>query len=193
MAQMQKFHTLTEVICLQKNRKTALASGNTLLNELEISYLLIFPNTRVRYSNNLINPYTKDGEQKSNTKGHADHLIKPSFGEGYYNWLLFPNFHMASPDGGRSYLIEVHNPIAPDRTEITHYVICSKPNQPNDMFLDEFIEHRLRGLHTVLEEDYEVCENVQKAIEFTSLEQNIGAYEYYNVNIASLYRILMKR
>ena len=137
--------------------------------------------------------FSKDGEQKSNTKGHADHLIKPSFGEGYYNWLLFPNFHMASPDGGRSYLIEVHNPIAPDRTEITHYVICSKPNQPNDMFLDEFIEHRLRGLHKVLEEDYEVCENVQKAIEFTSLEQNIGAYEYYNVNIASLYRILMKR
>lgn len=137
--------------------------------------------------------FSKDGDKKGEKKGQADHLINPSFGEGYYNWLLFPNFHMASPDGGRSYSIEVHNPIATDKTEITHYIICGKPIQPNDMFLEEFIEHRLRGLHTVLDEDYLVCENIQKAIEFTSLEQNIGAYEHYNANIASLYRILMKR
>jgi phenylpropionate dioxygenase-like ring-hydroxylating dioxygenase large terminal subunit len=49
--------------------------------------------------------FSKDGEPKEGQKGHLDDLIKPSFGRGYYNWVLFPNFHMASPDGGRTYYI----------------------------------------------------------------------------------------
>ena len=52
---------------------------------------------------------------------------------------------MATPDGGRSYSIEVLNPISPVETEISHYVLCNKPNDENDVFLEEVIEHRLRG------------------------------------------------
>jgi phenylpropionate dioxygenase-like ring-hydroxylating dioxygenase large terminal subunit len=136
--------------------------------------------------------FSKDGENIIAKKGHLDDLIKPSFPSGYYNWLLFPNVHMATPDGGRSYSIEIHNPIAPGKTEISHYVIVNKPYS-DDAMLDEIIEHRLRGLRPVLEEDYQACERIQHAIKFTEREQNIGCYEHYNANIASLYRKIIKK
>ena len=136
---------------------------------------------------------SKDGEHKTEKRGHLTDLIDPSLGEGYYNWLLFPNFHMATPDGGRSYSIEIHNPLSPSETEISHLVICSKPHNPDDVFLDEIIEHRLRGLRPVLEEDYEACEEVQAVLRHTEREQNIGAYEHYNINIATMYRRLIGR
>jgi len=135
--------------------------------------------------------FTMDGANKPDKKGHLDNLIRPSLPNGYYNWLLFPNFHMATPDGGRSYSIEVHNPIAPDKTEISHYVLINKPYS-DDALLDEIIEHRLRGLRPVLEEDYSACERVQEALSFTDREQNVGCYEHYNANIASLYRRVIK-
>ncbi len=72
--------------------------------------------------------------------------------------------------------------------KISHYVIVNKAYDPNDVFMEEIIEHRLRGLRPVLEEDYEACERVQKAIKFSDREQNIGCYEHYNINIAGLYR-----
>jgi hypothetical protein len=99
---------------------------------------------------------------------------------------------MATPDGGRSYSIEIHNPIAPGKTEISHYVIVNKPYS-DDALLEEIIEQRLRGLRPVLEEDYQACERVQHAIKFTEREQNIGCYEHYNANIASLYRRIIKQ
>jgi len=136
--------------------------------------------------------FTKDGENKNGKKGHLDDLIRPSLPNGYYNWLLFPNFHMATPDGGRSYSIEVHNPIAPDKTEISHYVLINKPYS-DDALLDEIVEHRLRGLRPVLEEDYGACERIQEALKFTAREQNIGCYEHYNANLASLYRKIIRR
>ncbi len=136
--------------------------------------------------------FTNDGKNKPGKKGHLDDLIRPSLPNGYYNWLLFPNFHMATPDGGRSYSIEVHNPIAPDRTEISHYILVNKPYS-DDALLDEIIEHRLRGLRPVLEEDYQACEKVQEALSFTDREQNVGCYEHYNANIATLYRRIIKK
>lgn len=136
--------------------------------------------------------FAKDGESKSGKKEHLDGLIRQALGNGYYNWVLFPNFHMATPDGGRSYSIEVHNPIAPDSTEISHYILVNKPFS-DDALIDEIIEHRFRGLRSVLDEDYQACEKVQEALGFTDREQNIGGYEHYNANIASLYRRIIKK
>ena len=45
----------------------------------------------------------------------------------------------------------------------------------------------------VLEEDYWALENIQKALQFTEREQNVGAYEHYNINIANIYRRLIKK
>jgi phenylpropionate dioxygenase-like ring-hydroxylating dioxygenase large terminal subunit len=134
--------------------------------------------------------FAKDGDPKGDKKGHLDDLLRPALGRGYYNWVLFPNFHMATPDGGRSYTIEIHNPVNPDKTEISHYVIVNKPYD-DDALMDEILEHRLRGLRPVYEEDYGACEKIQEALEFTDREQNIGSYEFYNANIASMYRRLI--
>ena len=137
--------------------------------------------------------FNKDGEPKKGKKGVIDDQIKPSFGRGYYNWVLFPNFHMASPDGGRTYYIEVHRPASPGRTSIQHYVVSNRPNDPDDFFLEELLQHRLDGTRPVMEEDYAICEQVQKTLPNTKREQNIGAYEHYNANISAAYRNIMRR
>ena len=68
----------------------------------------------------------------------------------------------------------------------------NKSNDKEDIFLEEAIEHRLRGLRPVYEEDYGACESIQGVLKFTDREQNVGCYEHYNMNIASLYRRILK-
>ena len=136
--------------------------------------------------------FAKDGETTRKRVDHLDGLILQSLDDGYYNWVLFPTFHMASPDGGKSYSLEVHSPVSFNATEIRQYILLNKPLS-NDALLEEIIEHRTRGLKTVMEEDYIACEKIQEALAFTDREQNIGAYEYYNVNIATLYRKIIKK
>ena len=83
-------------------------------------------------------------------------------------------------------------PLSPVVTEVTTFIFCNQPIHPEDMFLDELLEHRFQGLQRVLEEDYEACEEIQLALNHTQLEQNIGAYEHLNANIASLYRRILR-
>ena len=137
--------------------------------------------------------FAKDGEPKAGKGGTLLNLFEPSLENGYHNCLLFPNFNLATPDCGRSYSIELLNPKSPGITEITKYVFCNQPIQPKDVFLEEILEHRLRGLQRVLDEDYEACEEIQAALAHTQLEQNVGAYEHLNVNIARLYRRIIKK
>ncbi len=175
----------------------AVLHASTLAKEVDFSaqYVQLKPLQQALRRLDLVeaSSLSKDGEHKTEKRGHLINLIDPSFGEGYYNWLLFPNFHMATPDGGRSYSIEVHNPLSPSQTEVSHFVIFSKPNNLDDVFLDEIVEHRLRGLRPVMGEDYEACEEIQVALQHTNREQNIGAYEHYNINIATMYRRLIGR
>jgi phenylpropionate dioxygenase-like ring-hydroxylating dioxygenase large terminal subunit len=45
----------------------------------------------------------------------------------YYNWLVYPNLHLASGSGGYSFIIEHHVPVSAGRTDlIVHYVTAKK-------------------------------------------------------------------
>jgi len=118
--------------------------------------------------------------------------IKPLFNEGYFNWLLFPNFHMASPNAGRQFNIEFLNPISSKCVEITHIFIMQKSSYSNKEIEDELEAYRVAG-RKILEEDYWAVESVQKGLEFSEIEQNVGAYEYWNLNIANLYKRIIHR
>jgi len=139
--------------------------------------------------------FTKDGVYEHGAEHES--LFRRSIGEGYYNWFLYPNFHMASPDGGRTYNIAALNPLSPSQSEINHYLIVNKPialnSESDKRKFSSFISNRLLGIKTVLEEDFIALEKVQQALKFTDREQLIGAYEHYNANIASLYRRLIKK
>lgn len=138
--------------------------------------------------------FSVDGYKKQNDKpGHLDEIIKPLFKDGYYNWLLFPNFHMSSPDGGRSFYIEQLNPIGPDKVEVTATTFISRPIDKNDIFADEICLHRIKSSRPVMEEDYGACEDIQKALAYTNYEQNIGAYEHYNFRIGRIYKKLLRQ
>ena len=41
--------------------------------------------------------------------------------DSYYNWLCYPNMHIACPNGGYSFTLEHHVPVAPDRTDPVSY------------------------------------------------------------------------
>jgi nitrite reductase/ring-hydroxylating ferredoxin subunit len=135
---------------------------------------------------------SKDGESKSKEKGYLDDIATPALGDGYYNWLLFPNFHMATPDGGRSYNIEFLNPIGAGTTEISHCFVVNRLKKEGEN-ITELLNQRMIWSRPVLEEDYWALENIQKALQFTEREQNVGAYEHYNINIANIYRRLIKK
>src|SRR5256885_2719577 len=47
----------------------------------------------------------------------------------YYNWLAYPNLHIASANGGYSFTLEHHIPIAPDRTQLEIYWFTSRKKQ----------------------------------------------------------------
>lgn len=194
--EMRKFNWKMNFENLKDSLHPAVLHSTTLAREMDFSAQQIDnpPLYKLLKKISLSNAsyFAKDGDTKEGKVGHLDNLLRPALGRGYYNWVLFPNFHMATPDGGRSYSIEVHNPISPGETEINHYVIVNKPYS-DDALMNEILEHRLRGLRPVYEEDYGACEKIQEALEFTNREQNIGCYEFYNVNIASLYRRIIKK
>lgn len=138
--------------------------------------------------------FSKDGEYKKNNQFDEleEYNIKALFSEGYFNWLLFPNFHMASPNGGRQFNIEFLNPISPTEVEITHMFVMQKSLMSDVKVKEILIESRNLG-RKILEEDYWAVESVQKGLEFSEIEQNVGAYEYWNLNIANMYKRIIHK
>lgn len=146
-------------------------------------------NNKIKLDKKLKRTLPDDSSIRAN-KGEISNILKSVFDNGYYNWLLFPNFHMACPDGC-TYSIEVHTPLTADKVRINHYLICNKQKYNDELFIDELLQHRLQGTRVVYEEDFNACESVQEALGFTDRQQNIGAYEHYNVNIARVYRRIL--
>ena len=99
---------------------------------------------------------------------------------------------MASPNAGRQFNIEFLNPISSKCVEITHIFIMQKSSYSNKEIEDELEAYRVAG-RKILEEDYWAVESVQKGLEFSEIEQNVGAYEYWNLNIANLYKRIIHR
>lgn len=136
-----------------------------------------------------ISTFSLDGKSKSNSLPSYDKMFRRNFSEGYYNWLLFPNFHMASPDGGRTFNLEVFNPIAADKVEIKKFWVMNKPRK--EINATEFLEQREVAGRQVLDEDFDANEEVQKALTTADTNAYVGAYEAWNINIARAYKRLM--
>jgi hypothetical protein len=76
-------------------------------------------------------------------------------------------------------------------TDIYHFNIINKLKTKEDT--NKILSQRMEEGRPVLEEDYWALENVQKALPFTEREQNVGVYEHYNINIANIYRRLIRK
>ncbi len=109
----------------------------------------------------------------------------------YYNWLAFPNLHIASADGGFSFTLEHHIPVAPDHTDLEIYWFTARKKQPY-AFSSQVLLAQMHGSKVVVGEDIEVMERVQAAMHEDAPLPNQGAYESMNRIVERWYTTLME-
>src|SRR5690606_7949850 len=111
--------------------------------------------------------------------------------DSYYNWLAFPNLHIASANGGFSFTLEHHIPVAPDRTDVEIYWFTARKKQPY-AFSQQVLLAQMHGSKLVVGEDIDVMEKVQAALHEDAPLSTQGAYESMNRLVERWYTALME-
>ncbi|TBU93903.1 ribosomal subunit interface protein [Pseudomonas dryadis] len=111
--------------------------------------------------------------------------------DSYYNWLAFPNLHIASANGGFSFTLEHHIPVAPDRTDLEIYWFSARKKQSYG-FSQQVLLAQMHGSKLVVGEDIEVMERVQSALHDDAPVPTQGAYESMNRLVERWYTTLME-
>jgi phenylpropionate dioxygenase-like ring-hydroxylating dioxygenase large terminal subunit len=109
----------------------------------------------------------------------------------YYNWLAFPNLHIASSNGGHSFIIEHHIPVGPGRTDFMVYYVTAKKKKPYASSAAVLHAHMM-GADKVLREDIDVMEQIQRTLHPGARPPHLGDYEFINAGIEHWYLSLME-
>jgi len=108
------------------------------------------------------------------TPGYGDKIERWGEKNAYFTWLLFPNTHVISPNGGYAFSIEHHMPTAPGETDLTLYFLTGRQKRP--LPASVLLEH-LRGAKKVLDEDNGEMERVQSVVNSAVTAPVLGAGE----------------
>ncbi|MBJ2144390.1 Rieske 2Fe-2S domain-containing protein [Delftia acidovorans] len=111
--------------------------------------------------------------------------------DAYYNWLAYPNLHIASGNGGHSFTIEHHVPVAPGCTDLEIYRFTAKKRQPF-AFSNSVLLAEMHGSKLVVGEDIQIMEMVQSALHDAAPLPTQGAYESLNRLVERWYETLME-
>ncbi|KAB7771881.1 aromatic ring-hydroxylating oxygenase subunit alpha [Xanthomonas maliensis] len=111
--------------------------------------------------------------------------------DAYFNWLAFPNMHIASSNGGYSFTLEHHIPIAPDRTDLEIYWFSARKKQPYG-YSSQVLLAQMHGSKVVVGEDVDIMERVQQALHPDAPLPTQGAYESMNRLVERWYTLLME-
>ncbi|MDQ2822612.1 MAG: Rieske 2Fe-2S domain-containing protein [Pseudomonadota bacterium] len=125
-----------------------------------------------------------------NAPFHA-HVARYRDQDWYYNWLAFPNLHIASADGGHSFIIEHHIPVSAGRTDMVVYYLTAKKQQPYAASAAVLHAHMM-GADVVLREDIDVMEQIQRTLHPGARSPHLGDYEYINASLEVWYLDLME-
>jgi phenylpropionate dioxygenase-like ring-hydroxylating dioxygenase large terminal subunit len=109
----------------------------------------------------------------------------------YYNWLVYPNLHIASGNGGYSFTIEHHVPVGPGRTDLTVYFLTAKKRQPYASSPAVLLD-LMQGTDRILREDIGVLEDIQRSLHVDARPAHLGDYETTNAGIALWYMAVME-
>lgn len=99
--------------------------------------------------------------------------------DAYFNWLMYPNTHMLTSDGGYSFSVEHHHPVSPEMTEITAYFLTARKRR-RVAWLAPTLWEMAKGAKRILDEDTDVMEDVQRALAPQSGHVVHGVYEMQN-------------
>ena len=109
----------------------------------------------------------------------------------YYNWLVFPNLHIASGSGGYSFIIEHHVPVSAAQTDlIVHYVTAKKKRKYSTSAA--VLHAHIMGADPVLREDIDVMERIQANLYAGAPQAQLGDYEHANATIERWYLDVME-
>ncbi|KLD70708.1 aromatic ring-hydroxylating oxygenase subunit alpha [Xanthomonas pisi] len=111
--------------------------------------------------------------------------------DAYFNWLAFPNMHIACPNGGYSFTLEHHIPVAPDRTDLEIYWFTTRKKKPYAFSSWNLLSH-MHGSRLVTGEDVEIMEHVQSALHMDAPMPTQGVYEFTNRLVERWYTVLME-
>ncbi len=109
---------------------------------------------------------------------------------GYFNWLGFPNLHIATATGGHAFTIEHHVPVSAGVTDVILYWVMAKTREPYEQ-TPAVLYANMLGSERVLSEDFEVVEKVQSALHAQAPRAILGDYEGLNMLVESWYTSLM--
>lgn len=120
-----------------------------------------------------------------------DHVERYGDKDWYYNWLAFPNLHIASGSGGYSFIIEHHIPVGPGRTDfMVHYVTARKKRRYATSAA--VLHAHMMGAEKVLKEDIDVMEKIQGSLHANAPSAVLGDYEHANTMIENWYLAVME-
>jgi len=122
--------------------------------------------------------------------GWHDMVERWRYQDVYYNWLAYPNLHIASANGGYSFTLEHHIPIAPDRTQLEIYWFTSRKKQ-SYASSSQILLAQMHGSKAKVGEDIEIMEQVQSALHIDAPLPTQGAYESMNRLVERWYTTLM--
>lgn len=109
----------------------------------------------------------------------------------YYNWLAYPNLHIASANGGHSFTIEHHIPVSPGVTDMEVYRFTTRKKQPFS-FSSAVLLSEMHGSKVVVGEDIQVMEQVQAALHRDAPRPTQGVHEFANRLVERWYSTLME-
>jgi phenylpropionate dioxygenase-like ring-hydroxylating dioxygenase large terminal subunit len=128
--------------------------------------------------------------EKAAPEAWHQHVERYRDQDWYYNWLVYPNLHIASGNGGYSFTIEHHLPVGPDRTDIIVYFMTAKKRQPYASS-PAVLLGLMQGTDSILREDVGVLEDIQRTLHAGSRPAHLGDYETTNAGIALWYMEVM--
>jgi phenylpropionate dioxygenase-like ring-hydroxylating dioxygenase large terminal subunit len=104
----------------------------------------------------------------------------------YYNYLLYPNLHLVTSSGGHSFNIEYHHPINATQTKVTIYTMLAKNSESSES-IQELHNQFIKDSEVILNEDFEIMEQVQAQVAGKNSYAMLGIYEHMNKKVETWY------
>jgi phenylpropionate dioxygenase-like ring-hydroxylating dioxygenase large terminal subunit len=101
-----------------------------------------------------LNNYKNDAETKFVNKWPCQNR--------YYNYMIYPNLHIACPNNGESFIIENYIPISASKTNVEIYYVLTK-NIFSSSEKSDYFSNAVEQSSKVYDEDFRVLEKIQSS------------------------------
>lgn len=109
----------------------------------------------------------------------------------YFDWMVYPNIHISSGNGGHSFSFEHHIPVGPGRTDLELIWVMAAKRQPFDDAYQAMLAN-MHGSKQIVGEDVVMLEAIQAGLHEDAPLPSLGAYEAESYRVERWYTALME-